>query len=200
MLCKPAAAQTDAYLKQLAKQVEDLRVPSANKTARNNAVLALSAAGKPKITLMDDAKPHANEHRARGCSKFLFNKVVTYVHERQNLTMVSRSDYFNSNELGVKYSAIEKSIVKGKTVSYTLTGHSGAQEFVFISFNPRTQFEVRAGKAGAAPIAVRAQGGKACVALGNVSKTDQITFSITSAQTNGEAYDSFVILNHNPQQ
>lgn len=201
LLSHPAAAQQDSYLRELTTQVINLRVPSTNKKARNNAVLALSATGKPKITLMDDAHRHPNEYRSNGSNLFQMNKVVTHVYNRQNIGMTSRGDYFNSTESGIRYSAIEKSVPRGSTVSYTINGHVGKQEFVFVPYHSNTKFTATVCVNGGHPIsATPLKGGALGVTLPQVGKQDTITFTISNAASNKSAFDSFVILNHNPQK
>lgn len=194
------SAQTDAYLRELTQQVVGLRVPLTNKAKRNKAVLELSAPGKPKITLMDDAATHANEYKAKHSQRFLLNKVVIYAHERQNTGLSSKGEYFNSQETGVHYSAVEKCIPRGKTVSYTLTGHAGQQEFSVISFNPKTKFQVTVRRNSDAPIVKDAANGCVSLVAGKASRTDELTISVSNLSTNKEDYDAFVILNHNPQK
>ena len=136
-----------------------------------------------------------NEYRGNGANKFKMNQLVTYVYGRQNTGMVSKGDYFNSTEKDVFYSAIEKS-VKGKSkVEYTLTGHIGIQEFVFMAYNPNTKFSASVNGKPAKPI--DGQKGTLYIKLPKAKKEDIIVFSISNESGTNE---SFVILNHNPQK
>lgn len=196
LTCFGSYAQDDAHLKKITEGVLQLRKAKASNDALNKTVLDWSASGKPKITLMDDIKRDPNnEYRGNGANKFKMNQVVTHVYNRQNTGMVSKGDYFNSTEKDVYYSAIEKTIKKGCTVSYTLIGHIGVQEFVFISFNPNTIFSAKVNGEDAKPISGKT--GVLSMKLPKVNKEDKIVFSIIN---NSDSNESFVILNHNPQK
>lgn len=196
LTCFGSYAQDDAHLKKITEGVLQLRKAKASNDALNKTVLDWSASGKPKITLMDDIKRDPNnEYRGNGANKFKMNQVVTHVYNRQNTGMVSKGDYFNSTEKDVYYSAIEKTIKKGSTVSYTLIGHIGVQEFVFISFNPNTKFSAKVNGEDAKPVSGKA--GVLSLKLPKVNKEDKIVFSIIN---HSDSNESFVILNHNPQK
>ena len=186
-------AQEDANLKEMTKDLLAIRKAKASNNVLNTAVLKWSASGKPKMTLMDEIRRDKdNEYRGNGANRFKMNQVVTHVYSRQNTGMVSKGDYFNSTEKDVYYSAIEKTIKKGCIATYTLVGHVGEQEFVFVSFNPNTQFTATVNGES-----VNSKDGVAVVKLQKVEKEDTITFSIK----NGSGFnESFVILNHNPQK
>lgn len=187
-------AQADSYLKKLTEGIIQLRSPKASNEALNNAVLDWSATGQPKITLMDDVRQDAeNEFRGNGANKFKMNQVVTFVYSRQNTGMASKGDFFNSTEKDVFYSAIEKTVKQGCTATYTLTGHIGDQEFIFMSFNPKTKFTAKVNGKAATSIGEGVQH----FALDKVKQDDVITFSIKNESA---ANESFVILNHNPQK
>ena len=184
----------DAYLKKLADDVLNMRKSKASNQVLNQAVVDWSAKDCPKITLMDDVGfDKANESRGSGVNKFRLNQLVTYVYSRQNTAMVSKGDYFNSTEKDIHYSAIEKTVKKGCTVTYTLTGHIGVQEFALISFNPKATFSATVnGKK-----ATQTGDGVMWLNLGKVSMQDKIVLSITNSSPSDE---SFVIFNHNPQK
>ena len=189
-------AQENAHLRKLTEGLLQLRKAKASNEALNKTVLEWSASGCPKITLMDEIKrDEANEYRGNGVNKFKMNQVVTHVYNRQNTGMVSKGDYFNSNEKDVYYSAIEKTVRKKATVTYTLTGHRGVQEFVFISFNPKTKFSAKIN--GKPAQSVPGKEGLLWIKLPQVNEKDTISFSITNESSSNE---SFVILNHNPQK
>ena len=186
-------AQDDANLKEMTKDLLAMRKAKASNDVLNTVVLNWSASGKPKITLMDEIRRDKdNEYRGSGANRFKMNQVVTHVYSRQNTGMVSKGDYFNSTEKDVYYSAIEKTIKKGCTATYTLVGHIGEQEFVFVAFNPNTNFTATVNGASA-----KSKDGVAVVKLPKVEKEDAITFSIKNESGSNE---SFVILNHNPQK
>ena len=193
LLCIGCHAQEDAYLSKLTEGVKQLRQSKASNDVLNKTVIDWSASGCPKITLMDEVKRSDNEYRGNGANKFKMNQVVTYVYNRQNTGMVSKGEYFNSTEKDVYYSVIEKTVKKESTVTYTLAGHTGPQELVFVSFNPKTKYSVAVnGKAA------KAEGdGIYTFKTGRVEKDDEIVFSITNGSGSNE---SFIILNHNPQK
>ena len=187
-------AQEDAHLKEMTKGILQIRKVKTSKDALNKTVADWSAANQPKITLMDEIERDTeHEFWGNGANKFKINQVVTYVYSRQNTGMVSKGDYFNSTEKDVFYSVIEKNVKKGETVSYTLTGHVGTQEFVFISYNPKTKFTAVVNGKNAS----QTEEGVKYIKIGKVSKNDKITFSIRNESSSNE---SFVILNHNPQK
>ena len=196
LLAIPVHAQRDAYLKKLMDGVKEVRKASASKSILNKTFIDWSADGNPKITLMDEIKRDENEYKGKDIHKFKLNQLVTYVYGRQNVGMVSKGDYFNSREKGIYYSMIEKNIERGKTVSYTITGHQGNQEIVIIPFVASTQYTATInGKK-----AENKGDGVQYAYIGKVTPQTQITVSITSNGSNKEVYDSFVILNYNPQR
>lgn len=187
-------AQSDTYLKKLVEGVVDIRQAKSSKEKLNQTVAQWSATGCPKITLMDEMdNDMEHEFRGNGTNKFKINQVVTFVYGNQNTGMVSKGDYFNSTEKDVFYSAIEKTVKKGQTVTYKLTGHIGIQEFVFISYNPKTAFTATVNGKEATPVGE----GVHCLIIGKVGENDEIILSIKNESSSNE---SFVILNHNPQQ
>lgn len=189
-------AQEDENLKKMVGDLIAIRKAKASDKILNETVIKWSASGKPKITLMDEIqRDRNNEYRVTGANKFKLNQLVTHVYGRQNIGMVSKGDYFNSTEKDVFYSAIEKS-VKGKSkVEYTLAGHVGIQEFVFMAYNPSSIFSASINGKPAKPI--DGQKGTLYIKLPKVKKEDKIVFSIFNESGSNE---SFVILNHNPQK
>lgn len=186
-------AQNDIHLKKLKEGVVKIRQSKSSKAILNSIVSLWSAADSPKITLMDEIGEDKHEYWDKNANKFQINKVVAYVYGNQNTGMVSKGEYFNSTEKDVFYSAIEKNVMKGEKVSYTITGHMGSQEFIFISYNPRTPFTVIVNGKQAAQIGDGVQ----YIGLSNVREDDEIVFSIKNESSTNE---SFVILNHNPQK
>lgn len=184
----------DSQLKEIVQSVVSLR--KANKTVRNKAVLDLSATGKPKITLMDELKSSESEYRGKNAHQFKANQVVTYIYGRQNTLMVSKGDYFNSTEKDIFYSAIEKNLKRGEEAIYTLNSHVGAQEFMFVPFNPKTKFKATVNDTEATPMG----DGILYVKLKPVTKSQSINITILVDAKNSAAYESIVILNHNPQK
>lgn len=196
MVANSCYAQEDENLKKMAGDLIAIRKAKASDKILNEIVIKWSASGKPKITLMDEIQRDKNkEYRGNGANKFKLNQMVTHVYGRQNTGMVSKGDYFNSTEKDVFYSAIEKN-VKGKSkVEYTLTGHIGIQEFVFIAYTPNTKFSASVN--GKPAKLFDGQNGTLYIKLPRVKKEDKIVFSITNESGYSE---SFVILNHNPQK
>lgn len=189
-------AQEDGNLKKMTEDIVAIRKAKASDKILNETVIKWSASGNPKITLMDEIqRDKNNEYRGNSANQFKINQLVTHVYGRQNTGMVSKGDYFNSTEKDICYSAIEKS-VKGKSkVEYTLIGHIGIQEFVFMSYNPSSKFSASVNGIPAKPI--DGQKGALYVKLPKVKKEDKILLSITNESNSNE---SFVILNHNPQK
>lgn len=189
-------AQNNAYLTQLAKDIITLRQKKVSKTALNQTVLNWSEAGKPKITLMDDIGHSDGEFRGDGANRFKMNQLVTFVYDRQNHKMVSKGEFFNSTEKGVFYSAIEKTVQKGDTVNYTLTGHIGAQEFAFIPFNAKAKYQVTVNGKTAKPDV----DGITWIRLSPAEIKDKISISLTYLATNSAKHESFTFLNYNSQK
>lgn len=187
-------AQENEHLKKLTEGVLQIRTSKASSDALNKTVAQWSAVDSPKMTLMDEIEAdREHEFRGDGANRFKMNQVVTYVYGRQNTAMVSKGDYFNSTEKDILYSAIEKNVKKGATVTYTLTGHIGEQEFVFVAYNPNTRFTASVNGTKATPKA----GGVQSIKIRKVEKNDKITFSI---KNDSQQNESFVILNYNPQK
>ena len=145
---------------------------------------------------MDEIKLDPGEYRGKDVFKFKMNQVVYHVHSRQNTNMVSKGDYFNSNEKNVHYSAIEKTEKRGHTVTYTITGHAGKQEFVFVAFNPKAELDVSVNNVRAKSLG----DGVWVIDLNHVKAHDTITLSVSLSAKASAKYESFVILNHNPQK
>lgn len=193
--CISGYAQEDAYLKQLTKELVSIRTQKVSEAALRTAVVNWSASERPKITIMDDVGfDRAAECRGSDANSFKVNQLVTRVYKRQNMTMVSKGEYFNSTERDIHYSAIEKTIKKGCTATYTLTGHVGRQEFVLMSFNPKSRFKATVNGREARETDVP---GVMTVDIGKVRREDKIVITISNLSSGNE---SFVILNHNPQK
>lgn len=196
MVANSCYAQENENLKKMAQDLIAIREAKASDKILNETVIKWSASGSPKITLMDEIqRDKNNEYRGNGASKFKMNQMVTHVYGRQNTGMVSKGDYFNSTEKDVFYSAIEKNVKAKSTVEYTLTGHVGIQEFVFMSYNPNTGFIASVNGEPAKPFP--GQKGVLYIKLSKVNKENEIKFSITN---NSGSNESFVILNYNPQK
>lgn len=194
--CLPGQAQSiaDKHLAKMTEDVKTIRKKKASKGILNQTVLNWSAAGQPKVTLMDEIKRDENEYRGKDVFKFKMNQVVYHVHNRQNTKMVSKGDYFNSNEQNVHYSAIEKTVKRGKTVTYKISGHAGKQEFVVIAYNPKARLTV---KVNSKPAESMGDG----VWISSLPRVNgPIVVSVTLDSMDSAQYESFVILNHNPQR
>ena len=197
LLVSNGYAQENTYLSKLADDLKLIRQEKYSEDLLAKTVIEWSAAKCPKITLMDEIKSdYENEYRGNGANKFRVNQLVAYVYKRQNVGMVSKGDYFNSTESDIYYSAIEKTIKKGKSVTYTLTNHIGDQEFIIMSYNPNTNYKAFVnGKK-----AIQKEKGIHHISIRKVNRADIITISIVCAPSNKASFESFVILNHNPQR
>ena len=194
LACSGTYAQQNPYLAKLTEGLLQIRNDKSSSKALNKTVIEWSASECPKMTLMDDLKiDKENEFFGKGSNLFKANQLVTYVHSRQNVSLTSKGEFFTSTEKGVHYSAIEKSIKKGHTASYTLEGHVGDQEFVILSYNPKTKFSVTVNDKPAKTIGDGVQ----AICLPEVLLGDVIKLTI---HNEGPSDDSFVILNHNPQK
>lgn len=198
-LCSLCEAQQDAHLRELTKQVISLR--GANKKSREN--LAEKMGKSPiKIVLMDEIRQDANEYVGKDAFLFWLNQIVANVYSQQHVMLVSKGEYYNSTEKGIYYSAIEKSVQSGKTVSYQITGHIGNQEYVILSFHPDSKFKVSVKLNGSMKILSGEIKGQWSFTLPQVKARDMMTLQITSLSPakNRNAFESFAILNFNPQK
>lgn len=198
-LCSLCEAQQDAHLRELTKLVISLR--GANKKSREN--LAEKMGKSPiKIVLMDEIRQDANEYVGKDAFLFWLNQIVANVYSQQHVMLVSKGEYYNSTEKGIYYSAIEKSVQSGKTVSYQITGHIGNQEYVILSFHPDSKFKVSVKLNGSMKIQSGVIKGQWSFTLPQVKVRDMMTLQITSLSPvkNKNAFESFAILNFNPQK
>lgn len=209
IMLSPAQERTDSYLKEISEVVKQLR--KNNNSVRNNAISALSAEKKPKITLMDEIKWAGREEEktnevkgSKGCL-FKLNQVVAYVYKNQNHQLVSKNNMLNGNEKDVNYSLIEKSVKRGGKVTYKIAGRFGMQEFLFIPYNPNIKYAVYMTCGDTIirrPETEESQTGDCHIILENVSRGQAICFSIYNMDDNAnkDAVGSFAILNYNPQK
>ena len=129
-------AQTDSDLYEMSKIIKELR--KDNNSVRNSAISRLSAASKPKLTLMDEIKwagseeEKTNEVKGVKGNRFKLNQVIKYVYKKQNQLLESKGDMLNGNELDIHYSVIEKSVKRGSKVTYMIKGREGMQTFFII--------------------------------------------------------------------
>lgn len=131
-------AQDDAYLSQLVTAVKSLRTGNG----KNCEKVAWQIGDKrmPKITLLDNLGKGDHELTGKDVYAFRLNKVVAWAYQNQNNKLVTPGRYFNSNETGIAYSAIEKTLKSGSTSEYHLSGHQGVQEMAVVAFHPTTLF------------------------------------------------------------
>ncbi len=198
-LCSLCEAQQDAYLRELTKQVISLR--GANKKGREN--LAEKMGKSPiKIVLMDEIRSDTNEYVGKDAFLFWLNQIVANVYSQQHVMLASKGEYYNSTEKGIYYSAIEKSVQTGKTVSYQITGHIGNQEFVILSYHPDSKFKVSVKLNGSTKTQSGEVKGQWSFTLPQVKARDTMTLQITSLSStkNKTLFESFAILNFNPQK
>lgn len=195
-------AQTDSYLYEISKIVKEMR--KDNNSVRNSAISRLSAASKPKVTLMDEIKwagseeEKANEVKGVKGNRFKLNQVITYVYKKQNHLLESKGDMLNGNELDIHYAVIEKSVKRGSKVTYMIKGREGMQTFFIIPHNPNSKYEVyMQGKCYKAN-----DDGDCHIPSFMVPRGQVITFSISylDDKANKDLIESFAILNYNPQK
>ena len=200
-----AQGQVDSYLQDMTKVVKELR--KGSNVARNAAVSTLSADKKPKITLMDEvqwaggAEEKANEVKGAKGNRFKLNQVIAYVYKKQNHQLETKSNMLNGNERDIHYCAIEKSVKLGGKLTYQIKGHAGSQDFVFVPFNPKTQYVVKVSVDGTLA------GWKEAtdvwqIHLPRLTRQQTITISIEylNNKVNKDQVESFAILNYNPQK
>ena len=189
-------AQSDAGLQKMVSIVAGLQKAAGSKKACNAAVDSLSRSGAPKITLMDDAGTDEHEYRGRDTDKFRLNAVVTYAYNIQNGANLSRGNYFDSRQRGIKYSLIEKSIKPRSKAVYSLTGHSGPQELVVMPFKPDADYAVTVSYEGR-PCTPAKSEGYVSFKIDRVESQGRIEITIENHATN---FESFALMNYNSRK
>ena len=198
-------AQDNTYLQEIAKVVKELR--KSNESTYRSAIATLSAAQKPKITLMDEARwagdeeEKANEVKGAKGNRFKLNRIVASVYKKQNHLLESNDKMLNGNERDIHYSIIEKSVKRGGQISYRIRGRKGDQDFMFIPFNPKTKYVVKM-YAGGQEIEKRESQDVCQIHLSRLTAKRTVAFSINypDDKANKDQVESFAILNYNPQK
>ena len=198
-----AQSQVDENLKELAEVVKQLR--TGNKTTPNSVVAELSRDKKPKITLMDeiriDKNDKDNEVKGSKGNRFKLNQVIAYVYNNQNQKLESKRDVLNGNEKDIHYSAIEKTIKRGTSVTYMLSGRKGKQDFIIIPYNKKTEYTVSARVSGGQTVTGKKDNDDCRISLPPVTPRQTIYITITCSGSKGkDDAESFAILNYNPQK
>ena len=200
LLCMGVQAQENQYLRDLTEAVKGLR--KANSKVREQFISKLSSSRSPKITLMDDAKCEGDEFRGSNANKFRLNQAIVYVYGNQNQTLTSKDGgMLSSKEQGIYYSAIEKSIKKGGSLECSVTGHVGLQEFSVIAYRPTAKFRVTVTDGWHNPVVKEGVGNVSLESYKVYGKnTITITIDYLEDNSNKEQFESFAILNFNPQK
>lgn len=200
LLCLGAQAQENQYLRDLTEAVKELRKGSDK--VRKQFEASLSSSGKPKISLMDDVKSEGDEFKGNDANQFRLNQAIVNVYDKQNQTLMSKDDgMLSSKELGIYYSAIEKSIKKGGTIKCNFTGHIGKQEVSVISYHPTAKFKVTISDGWHNPVTKEGVG-TVNVESYKVLRNNTVTITIEyiGDSSNKDSFDSFAIVNYNPQK
>ena len=199
-----AQEPTDGYLQEVVKVVKQLR--KGGDSVRNSAVSTLSATGSPKLTLMDEirwggkAADQSAEVKGAKAHRFRLNQVVARVYKQQNPQLETKSNMLNGNEKDIHYSAIEKSVKRGARLTYVVKGRQGAQDFVFVPFNSKSQYIVTM---TTGQQTLRKEAVDVChLHLDAVSARQPLYFSIDylDDKANKDAVESFAIINYNPRK
>ena len=131
----PFVFAQDVYLKKCINIFSNIQNSSKNKQVFNNAINTLAEVDQPLLTILDNiGDDKINEYNKSDKDPFRLNSIATHVYHIQNGEETSRGNYYDSREVGINYSMIEKSIKPNSKVSYSISGHNGMQEFVFIPF------------------------------------------------------------------
>ena len=168
----------------------------------NSLKLVFLLSGKPKISLMDDVKSEGDEFKGNDANQFRLNQAIVNVYDKQNQTLMSKDDgMLSSKELGIYYSAIEKSIKKGGTIKCNFTGHIGKQEVSVISYHPTAKFKVTISDGWHNPVTKEGVG-TVSVESYRVLRNNTVTITIEyiGDSSNKDSFDSFAIVNYNPQK
>lgn len=200
LMCMGVQAQENQYLRDLTEAVKGLR--KGNDKVRKQFETSLSSIDKPKISLMDDVKSEGDEFKGNDANRFRLNQSIVNVYDKQNLTLTSKDDgMLSSKERGIYYSAIEKSIKKGGTIKCSYTGHIGKQEVSVISYHPTAYFKVTVSDGWHSPVVKEGIGN---VVIGSYpvpkNNTVIITIEYIEDKSNKDSFESFAILNYNPQK
>lgn len=200
LLCLGVQAQENQYLRDLTEAVKGLR--KGNEKVRKQFEASLSSSGKPKISLMDDVKSEGDEFKGNDANQFRLNQAVVNVYDRQNHTLTGKDGgMLSSKERGIYYSAIEKSIKKGGTVRFSIDGHVGQQEFSVIAYHPTAKIRVTVTDGFHRPVTNEGIGNVSIVSFGVSGKnTVTLTVEYLGDDKNKELFESFSIINYNPQK
>ena len=187
----------DSYLEEIASKVIQLQ-NHATQQRREKVILELSASEKPRILLMDELRTDKNEYRGKGTNLFGMYKVLLHVHDRQCHGMETTGDFFERNIEQVNYFAIEKSVSRGRRVTYTFSNLKGTQELMVIPYNAASHYMVSIKVGDREGKVVKKDNGARFIDLGRVDKQNVITLTISfPEQGNAKDFESFVILNYN---
>jgi len=200
LLCMDVQAQENQYLRDLTEAVKGLR--KADSKVRDQFISKLSSSKNPKITLMDDVKCEGDEYRGSNANRFRLNQTIVYVYGNQNQTLTSKDGgMLSSKERGIYYSAIEKSVKKGGSLQCSITGHIGKQEFSIIAYRPTAKFKVTISDGWHNPV-VKEGVGNVAVESYTVFGKNMVTITIDYIEDNSNksAFESFAVLNYNPQK
>lgn len=200
LLCLGVQAQENQYLRDLTEAVKGLR--KADSKVRDQFISHLSSNKNPKITLMDDVMCEGDEFKGAKANRFRLNQTIVYVYGNQNPTLTSKDDgLLSSKERGIFYSAIEKSVKKGGTIKCSVNGHVGQQEFSIIAYHPTAKFKLSISDGWHNTITKEGVGNISIVYF-RVNRNHTITFTIEymGDEKNKESFESFAILNYNPQK
>lgn len=198
LMCIGVQAQENQYLRDLTEAVKGLRKDKDK--AHKQFIKSLSSSNKPKISLMDDVKSEGDEFKGNDANRFRLNQAVVNVYDNQNQILTSKDDgMLSSKERGIHYSAIEKSIKKGGTVKLSFTGHIGRQDFSVIAYSPTTKFKITISDGWHNPV-VKMGVGDASVESYSVLRNNIVTITIEYIEDNKDSFESFAIINYNPQK
>lgn len=200
LMCMGVQAQENQYLRDLTEAVKGLR--NADSKVRNQFISNLSSKKSPKITLMDDVKCEGDEYRGGNANRFRLNQAIVYIYGNQNQILTSKDGgMLSSKELGIYYSAIEKSVKKGGSLQCSVTGHIGTQEFSIIAYHPTAKFKVTISDGWHNPV-VKEGVGNVTVESYRVHRNNTVTITIDYIEDNSNkgTFESFAILNFNPQK
>ena len=200
LLCLGVQAQENQYLSDLTEAVKGLRKGSDK--VHKQFVNSLSSSNKPIISLMDDIKTEGDEFSGNGANQFHLNQAVSDVYEKQKLTSSDKGESIPSNkEPGIFYAAIEKSIKKGGTITCSFTRHFGKQEVSVISYHPTAKFKVTVSDGWHNPVTKEGVGNISLESY-RVLKNNTVTIAIEyiGDSSNKDTFESFAILNYNPQK
>ena len=126
-------------LDKLVQAVASLRQPDAAKQKAAYQTVSKTLEGDKEWTPMDELVADVKLNECRPTDKtvswFRLNTMLNTIMQKRQGLNTSRGDFLNGEDPNFNFSLIEKSVKPQKSVSYTMKGRQGTQEFVVMPFD-----------------------------------------------------------------